>query len=152
MPQLRDYIDPQYLDLVAAAPQPDKERTYTAMHLQSGQAVLDVGCGTGNDTLALASMKGYSVDVQDCHLVAYSAPFRERQLCAGGTWSREARIAVALAAGVGVALEEERLIACDVRDLQALQYALQLKAEKRKLSKADARALQLATACGEGQP
>src|SRR5690348_13716001 len=50
----RDYIDPQYLDQVAATLKLDKERTFTAMHLQSGQAVLDVGCGPGGDMLALA--------------------------------------------------------------------------------------------------
>src|SRR5215467_12376460 len=56
MAEPRDYID--YLDLAAAALQQDKERTYTAMHLQSGQAVLDVGCGPASDTLALASLVG----------------------------------------------------------------------------------------------
>jgi hypothetical protein len=75
---------------------------------------------------------------------------RERDLCARGAWSREACIAVALAARVGITLDEERLIICDVRDLQTLQEALQLKAEKRRLSKSAARALQLTTWFGRG--
>jgi hypothetical protein len=95
--------------------------------------------------------KGRSVDIRDClSNAAYSAPFRKRELCARGAWSREACIAVALAARVGITLDEESLIICDVRDLQALQGALQLKAEKRRLSKAAACALQLTTSFGRG--
>ncbi len=55
---------------------------------------------------------------------AYSASFRECALYAGGAWSRQARIAVALAARAGIALDEETLLVLDVRDLQALQLRL----------------------------
>ena len=58
MPEPRDYIDPRYLDIAAEAVKQDKQRTYTYMHLQPGQMVLDVGCGPGSDTIALASLVG----------------------------------------------------------------------------------------------
>ncbi len=55
---------------------------------------------------------------------AYSPSFRECALYAGGAGSRQARIAVALAARAGIALDEETLLVLDVRDLQALQLRL----------------------------
>jgi hypothetical protein len=50
---------------------------------------------------------------------------RERALAGESAWSREARIALALAAEAGVAMDDETLFACDVRDLQTLQHSLQ---------------------------
>ncbi len=49
MPEPRDYIDTKYLNVLADLLKQDKQRTYTLMHLQPGQTVLDVGCGPGTD-------------------------------------------------------------------------------------------------------
>lgn len=70
---------------------------------------------------------------------AYSVAFRERAPCGGDAWSREARIVVALAARAGIALDEEALLVCDVRALQALQRVLRYEVGKRRLPKAAAR-------------
>ena len=52
------YADTEYLRLAAELAQQDKQRTYAAMHAQPGAHVLDVGCGPGFDTLALAHIVG----------------------------------------------------------------------------------------------
>jgi hypothetical protein len=54
----------------------------------------------------------------------YSATFRERALSGNGAWSREARSLIELAAREGIMFEEEMLVVCDVRDLQALRRRL----------------------------
>jgi hypothetical protein len=86
-----------------------------------------------------ANMQTESSDSQALDGI-YSVAFRERALCGGGAWSREARIVVALAAQAGIVLDEETVIVCDVRDLQALQSVLRREVEKPRLPKAAARA------------
>jgi ubiquinone/menaquinone biosynthesis C-methylase UbiE len=63
MPEPRDYIDMKYLSVLADLLKQDKQRTYSWMHLQPGQKVLDVGCGPGTDTIPLAQIVGPSGQV-----------------------------------------------------------------------------------------
>jgi ubiquinone/menaquinone biosynthesis C-methylase UbiE len=56
--------DTRYLETAAQFLREEKQLTYTAMHLQPGQRVLDVGCGPGVDTIALAELVGTSGSVE----------------------------------------------------------------------------------------
>jgi hypothetical protein len=44
---------------------------------------------------------------------------------AGGTWAEQARKVVLLAGELGIALDEQALVLCDVRDLLALRGRLE---------------------------
>lgn len=52
------YVDPDYLDTASRLLSPAKRRTYELMALQEGHRVLDLGCGPGSDTIALAGLVG----------------------------------------------------------------------------------------------
>lgn len=52
------YVDPDYLDTASQLLSPAKRRTYELMALQEGHRVLDLGCGPGSDTIALAGLVG----------------------------------------------------------------------------------------------
>jgi SAM-dependent methyltransferase len=49
------YVAPNYLTTTAELAEHCKQRSYELMHLQSGQRVLDVGCGIGIDVIELAA-------------------------------------------------------------------------------------------------
>ncbi|GAC1449187.1 MAG: hypothetical protein PVSMB4_07150 [Ktedonobacterales bacterium] len=57
------YVDTHYLQEAAQAHEQDKQDTYRAMCIEAGHHVLDVGCGPGLDTVALATLVGATGDV-----------------------------------------------------------------------------------------
>jgi SAM-dependent methyltransferase len=58
MSEPKGYVPPEYLEKVGQLLLPFKERTYALMQVQAGHRVLDVGCGNGIDTVALAGLVG----------------------------------------------------------------------------------------------
>jgi hypothetical protein len=66
---------------------------------------------------------------------------RETAQAVGGTWEREARRVRRLAAQRGVALDEERLLLYDIRELMALCHRLETapRWDERRLVRALAR-------------
>jgi len=90
MPEPRDYIDTKYLNVLADLLKQDKQRTYTLMHLQPGQTVLDVGCGPGTDTIPLAQVVGKSGQVvgvdHDAAMIAEAERRAEQAGCSA--WCR----------------------------------------------------------------
>jgi len=58
MARSKGYVDTLYLLTTAIRLQALKQRSYDLMHLQRGATVLDLGCGPGVDTVALAALVG----------------------------------------------------------------------------------------------
>ena len=61
--QHQGYVDAAYLDTVQSLLADCKRLTYEQMRIQPGLKVLDVGCGPGTDTIALAPSVGPSGQV-----------------------------------------------------------------------------------------
>ena len=84
----KGYVDPQYLTIAAAAARPIFERTAADLRLAPGRSVLDVGCGPGMHTVAMAGIVGATGRVtgvdHDAQMIAVA---RERARGAGvGGW------------------------------------------------------------------
>ena len=114
MTQARGYVDADYLDVASKGLKQYKQRTYTWMHIQPGHAVLDVGCGPGTDTIALAGLVGptgrvVGVDC-DADLIAEADRRAERAGCSA--WCRHQQgdaLALPLEMGTFEACRSERL-------------------------------------------
>lgn len=90
--------DTRYLETAAQFLREEKQRTYTAMHLQPGQHVLDVGCGPGVDTVALAEFVGASGSVDGVDADPTLVAAAEHRASAAGVHDRvHHRVADALA-------------------------------------------------------
>ena len=90
--------DTRYLETAAQFFIEEKQLTYTAMHLQPGQRVLDVGCGPGVDTIALAELLGASGSVEGVDADPTMVAAAEHRASAAGLHDRvHHRVADALA-------------------------------------------------------
>jgi ubiquinone/menaquinone biosynthesis C-methylase UbiE len=90
--------DTRYLEKAAQFFREEKQLTYTAMHIQPGQHVLDVGCGPGVDTIALAEFIGASGSVDGVDADPAMVAAAEHRASAAGVHDRvHHRVADALA-------------------------------------------------------
>jgi ubiquinone/menaquinone biosynthesis C-methylase UbiE len=80
--------DTLYLETAARFLREEKQLTYTAMHIQPGQRVLDVGCGPGVDTIALAVLVGESGSVDGVDADPTLVAAAERRAAAAGIHDR----------------------------------------------------------------
>src|SRR5438270_371831 len=86
------YVSPDYLTQIARQPSvaQAKSRAYRLMNLRPGERVLDIGCGPGTSTIALARLVGptgmvVGVD-HDLGMIARANAFAVRAGVAG--WTR----------------------------------------------------------------
>lgn len=90
--------DIPYLETAAQFLREEKQLTYATMHLQPGQRVLDVGCGPGVDTIALAELLGGSGSVDGIDADPAMVAAAEHRASAAGVHDRvHHRVADALA-------------------------------------------------------
>jgi ubiquinone/menaquinone biosynthesis C-methylase UbiE len=114
MTQPRGYSDLPYLQVMADLLKQEKQLTYSWMHLQLGSAVLDVGCGPGTDTIALAGLVGptgrvVGVDA-DAAMIAEADRRAEQAGCRAWCFHQQAdATALPLETGAFDACRSERL-------------------------------------------
>lgn len=79
----KGYVDPEYLQSVGDFLGHLKKRTYECMQIKAGDRVLDVGCGSGIDTIALSKIVGSTGQVlgvdYDHSMIAESEKFAEKE-------------------------------------------------------------------------
>lgn len=80
-----DFVSSDYLKLAAARAQAFKQRSFDLLALQPGQQVLDVGCGPGIDTCALAAWVGdsgtvYGVDIDPAMIAEADARAQQQAI------------------------------------------------------------------------
>ncbi len=110
----KGYVDTEYLRIVAELLEKPKRQTYLPMQIEKGDKVLDVGCGPGTDTLALAELVGptgevYGVDF-DGAMVAEAELRAEKARVNGWVHHKEAdATAMPFASGSFDACRSERV-------------------------------------------
>jgi ubiquinone/menaquinone biosynthesis C-methylase UbiE len=70
----KGYVGAEYLGILAELLEKQKQQTYAHMHIEKGHRVLDVGCGSGTDTIPLGRLVGpagavFGVDFDPAMLV-----------------------------------------------------------------------------------
>jgi ubiquinone/menaquinone biosynthesis C-methylase UbiE len=63
MTNSKGYVDSEYLQIAGEFLNQLKQRTYTCMQIETGNKVLDVGCGPGIDTIELSQLVGATGEV-----------------------------------------------------------------------------------------
>lgn len=79
----KGYVDPEYLQSIGNFLGKLKKRTYECMQIKAGDKVLDVGCGSGIDTIALSQIVGptgqvFGVD-HDNNMIAESERYAVKE-------------------------------------------------------------------------
>jgi ubiquinone/menaquinone biosynthesis C-methylase UbiE len=79
----KGYVDPAYLQSIGDFLGKLKKRTYECMQIRAGDKVLDVGCGSGIDTIALSKLVGSNGEVfgvdYDNAMIAGAEKYAEKE-------------------------------------------------------------------------